>query len=553
MSDVEGTPPAKKLKMSKLAIEGSSSDAPDPSSSPKKEKKKSKSKKEKRLKFDKTRVQLVYGDSDYKNIEQSGVAYFMQRDNRVDDNWAFIYAQQLAIKHDCPLFVVSHIQLSYPENAEATERTLDFKIKGLQAVAESCAEKGINFALLGFDTEKSEQDKSKASEELLLDFVKSHDISTVVFDLNPLRYYKNQVKNYVKLAKKTKATKDSTVLIVDAHNIVPLWVASEKREYAARTIRPKIMGKLNTYLTEFIKIEKMEDQDLKIKKYSTKDWTAYKKTFDKIDDSVKPVAWAKPGPAAGNAMLQAFLTKRLGGFNTNRNNPNKDGCSNLSPWFHHGQLSVQRAILEVKNYKKGSYAADKEAYIEEAVVRRELSDNCCYYSDFYDTLETGYEWAKQTLKDHEKDKRDFIYTRQQFANGQTHDHLWNAAQIQMVTEGKMQGYIRMYWAKKILEWSETPAKALATALYLNDHFSLDGADPNGFVGCTWSIVGIHDRGWTERPIFGKIRFMNYAGCKRKFDVPMYERKYSSLPSDMKKKQGTIEAFFKKKDTKSSKA
>ena len=201
--------------------------------------------------------------------------------------------------------------------------------------------------------------------------------------------------------------------------------------------------------------------------------------------------------------------------------------------LHYGQLGSQRAALYVK--KNGSsYSESVKGYIEESIVRSELSDNFCYYQKNYDNINGGSDWAVKTLNDHRKDKREYLYSKAELEEAKTHDELWNAAQIQLKSEGKMHGFMRMYWAKKILEWTQSPEEALEFALYFNDHYSLDGADSNGFVGCMWSIVGIHDQGWTERPIFGKIRFMNYQGCKRKFDIATYSMKHGGKSYPTKK-------------------
>jgi len=160
-------------------------------------------------------------------------------------------------------------------------------------------------------------------------------------------------------------------------------------------------------------------------------------------------------------------------------------------------------------------------YLEELVVRRELSDNFCYYNDLYDSVKGAASWAQETLQAHADDKREYVYTKTALEEGKTHDSLWNAAQKELTVLGKMHGFMRMYWAKKILEWTASPEEALEIAIYLNDKYSLDGRDPNGYVGCMWSICGIHDQGWKEREVFGKIRYMNYNGCKRKFDVDAY--------------------------------
>lgn len=182
-------------------------------------------------------------------------------------------------------------------------------------------------------------------------------------------------------------------------------------------------------------------------------------------------------------------------------------------------------FLEANRHKsKNKEAIDR--FIEEALVRRELSDNFCFYNPDYDSLKGAPSWAQQTLRDHAKDKREFIYTREQFEKAKTHDILWNACQRQLVREGKLHGYMRMYWAKKILEWCKSPEEALSIAVYLNDRFELDGRDPNGFVGCLWSIGGIHDQGWKERPIFGKIRWMCGKSLRKKFKVEGYISKYS---------------------------
>lgn len=212
-----------------------------------------------------------------------------------------------------------------------------------------------------------------------------------------------------------------------------------------------------------------------------------------------------------------------------------DGLSNLSPYLHFGQLAPQRAALAV-DAVRGLNREAADSFLEEAVVRRELSDNFCWHEPAYDSLDGAAAWARESLELHAADPREHTYTRAQLEAGATHDDLWNAAQAELVALGKMHGFMRMYWAKKILEWTpgdagpagNGPAEALATAIYLNDKFELDGRDPNGYVGCMWAICGTHDMGWAERAVFGKIRYMNYAGCKRKFDVQGYVAKVRRL-------------------------
>ncbi len=161
-------------------------------------------------------------------------------------------------------------------------------------------------------------------------------------------------------------------------------------------------------------------------------------------------------------------------------------------------------------------------------MRRELADNFCFYNEHYDNFKGFPDWAKKTLNEHRHDRREYLYSLEQLETAQTHDDLWNAAQKEMMKTGKMHGYMRMYWAKKILEWTETPEEALKIAICLNDKYELDGRDPNGYVGVAWSIGGVHDRAWFPRPIFGKVRYMSYRGAQSKFDVKAYIKKVSSL-------------------------
>ncbi|XP_078344504.1 deoxyribodipyrimidine photo-lyase-like isoform X2 [Oculina patagonica] len=456
------------------------------------------------FKFDKKRVRLITSNADMSETCK-GIAYWMWREQRVQDNWALLYAQRMALKQEVPLIVCFCLPSKY---LDAAFRQYSFMIKGLQEVEKELTELNIAFHML-----LGEPDK------VLPDFVKSKEIGGVVTDFTPMRKPLKWLEDVAE-----KLPKDVPVCQVDGHNIVPCWQASPKLEYGARTIRPKIHNQLKQFLTKFPPVVKHPYTAKHEAK--TVDWKAVDK-FIEVDHSVKDVDWAKPGTKAGLEMLESFCHERLKYFATDRNNPTKNAVSNLSPWFHAGQISVQRAILRVREFR--SKAKDSvEAFIEEAVVRRELADNFCFYNlDHYDSIKGTNEWAQKTLQDHAQDKREYLYTREQLENGDTHDDLWNAAQLQLVNEGKMHGFLRMYWAKKILEWTASPEEALEVSLYFNDKFSLDGNDPNGYVGCMWSVCGVHDQGWAERPVFGKIRYMNYNGCKRKFDVPEFVRRYGT--------------------------
>jgi deoxyribodipyrimidine photo-lyase len=236
--------------------------------------------------------------------------------------------------------------------------------------------------------------------------------------------------------------------------------------------------------------------------------------------------------------MRHFIGKKLNDYPAASRDPARDGLSNLSPYLHFGQIAAQRVALEVK--ASGATPDAQDGFLEELIVRRELADNFCLHNAHYDAPAGFPAWATRTLSEHTHDPRPYLYGRDRLEAADTHDDLWNAAQSQMVTTGKMHGYLRMYWAKKILEWTTSPAEALETVIGLNDRYELDGRDPNGYAGAAWSIGGTHDRAWGERPVFGKIRYMNYNGCKSKFDVAAYIRRVRDgleAPGNTRKRTG----------------
>jgi deoxyribodipyrimidine photo-lyase len=422
--------------------------------------------------------------------EKGPVLYWMSRDQRVNDNWALLFARKLAMENKSPLVVVFCL---VPKFLGATIRQYGFMLRGLEEVEQSLRKKNIPFYLLTGDPSKE-----------IGGYAVKMKASALVTDFSPLRIKKTWNNGTAKRI-------DIPFYEVDAHNIVPCWTASPKQEYAAYTFRPKIHRVLPEFLQDFPRINKhpftlnMKVPDIVWKKLPS---------FLKIDNRVKEVSWLKPGEKAAKKALRTFLRHRLSSYDTLRNDPTKEGQSDLSPYLHFGHISAQRVALEIQ--KQGMSKKDEEAFLEELIVRRELSDNFCYYNAHYDSFEGFPAWAQESLKKHLKDRRPYLYKLSQFEEAVTHDPLWNAAQKEIVTRGKMHGYMRMYWAKKILEWSKSPEEALKIAIYLNDRYELDGRDPNGYVGAAWSIGGVHDRAWNERPIFGKVRYMSYGGCKFQF-------------------------------------
>lgn len=366
--------------------------------------------------FKKKRVRILSQETNEVKEDSTGIVYWMSRDCRVHDNWAMLFAQKLALKNKIHLHVCFSL---VPKFLDATLRQFQFMLKGLEEVEQDLRRLNISFHLLYGPGGKT-----------IPEFVREHKIGGVVCDFSPLRVPAKWVEDC-----KKHLPKDVPFVQVDAHNIIPVWETSDKQEYAARTIRIKINKKLPEFLHEFPDVLK-HPHPATFKSHPINWKTVYNKL--EVDTSITSVDWAVPGFKGGMKELEGFITKRLKHYDDKRNNPNENYLSNLSPWFHFGQISVQRAILETQRFK-AKHKVSVDAFCEEAIVRRELSDNFCYYNEDYDNFNGLTNWAKKTLDDHRKDKREYLYSRSEFEQGHTHDDLWNAAQIQMVKEGKMHG------------------------------------------------------------------------------------------------------------------
>ncbi|MCF8346481.1 MAG: deoxyribodipyrimidine photo-lyase [Bacteroidales bacterium] len=432
------------------------------------------------------------------------VVYWMGREQRVCDNPGLLYAQQIAAELQSRFAVVFTLTTDF---LGATLRQYDFMVRGLHKVALGLKGKNIPFYLLQGDP-----------PAVLNAFLDEHGARTVVVDFDPLR---------IRRAWQSKVAENPRIKMVevDGHNIVPARFVSDKVEYGAYTLRPKIHRLAGTFLEELPLLKSQPHRQEMPDVFSPEDILRTAAP----DRSVKPVTWLQPGEKAALAVMHDFIDNRLASYDSQRNDPNVKGGSDLSPYLHFGQISSLRIVMEVM--RKHPDDAGRKAFLEELIVRKELSDNFCHYHTDYDNPGGFHPWAQKTHREHAGDDREYLYALREFENGETADPLWNAAQLEMVSRGKMHGYMRMYWAKKILEWTENVSRAMEVAIYLNDKYQLDGRDPNGYAGIAWSIGGVHDRAWTERPVFGKIRYMNYNGCKRKFDVKEYIRKFRTVPKN----------------------
>lgn len=439
------------------------------------------------------------------------VVYWMQRAQRGLDNPALDIAILAANELGLPLAVFFGLHPGYPN---ANWRHYAFLADGLQETRERCEARGAAFVF------------RPSPNHNLIRFCDEVKAALVIGDENPL----HEPEGWRRSAAQKLNVPFWTV---DADVIVPTKFF-EKEEYAARTLRPKITRLLPQYLQPLANPELTKRWAEAARPASIPAMTPQQPIDPAtvlaalpLDRSVAPVNYFKGGTAAGLQQLQTFIAERLERYDTNRNQPPRPGTSGMSPYLHFGQVGPHTIALAVREAEAPDTA--KEALLEELIVRRELAINFVARNSQYDSLAGCPAWARKTLDEHRQDPRDFIYTSAQFENAETHDPLWNAAQREMVITGKMHGYLRMYWAKKILEWTATPEEAFDIAVKLNDRYELDGRDPNGYTGIAWAIGGKHDRPWApQRKVFGMIRYMAASGCARKFDVNAYIRSVQTL-------------------------
>ncbi len=433
------------------------------------------------------------------------VLYWMQASQRAEYNHALEFSIIQANEMDKPLVVFFGITDKFPE---ANLRHYSFMLEGLREVQKSLHQRGIKMVV-----------RRRSPERGVLELAKGACL--VVTDRGYLRVQR-EWRQYA-------AQRLSCPLIqVETDVVIPVEEASPKEEYSAATFRPKVHSKLADYLVPLRHHRpkrKSSGMDLESLDLSNPGQIL---SSLKIHRSVDPAKGLRGGTREAKKHLEGFIKNKLNHFAELRNDPTQDFLSNMSPYLHFGQISPLNVALQVMR----SRSQGKEAYLEELIVRRELSMNFVFYNQNYGSFSAIPEWSKKTLSRHRGDRREYVYSLRELENAKTHDPYWNAAQQEMRITGKMHGYMRMYWGKKILEWSETPEGAFRAAVYLNNKYELDGRDPNGFTGVAWCF-GKHDRPWGEREIFGKVRYMNAGGLKRKFDADGYVRKIN----DLKKQEG----------------
>jgi deoxyribodipyrimidine photo-lyase len=432
----------------------------------------------------------------------------MQRAQRGVDNHAVDLAVKVANVLGLPLVVYLAGVSNFPH---ANLRHYVFLNQGLPDIEADLATRNVSFVMRRTPRESHEQ------------FLADVDAAFLIGDENPMREPERRRKH---LASRVKVP----FWTVDTDVVVPSKLI-EKAQYGAYTMRPRLYRLLPEYLHPYenLNADHMWKrprgfQADSVHEDMTRDW----KDFDR---SVAPVEAWKGGTHAALERLKVFTGKLLKTYEARRNHPELDGTSCMSPYLHFGHVGPLTIALSVDAAAKSDpkLRAARDSYFNELIVWRELAINFVRYTPNYDSPGCAENWAKATIAEHARDEREHLYTLQQLEGAETHDKLWNAGQIQMVRYGWMHNYLRMYWAKKVLEWTPDVATAMKYAIYLNDKYFLDGRDPNGYAGIAWAILGKFDRAWGERPVFGKVRYMSGASTGRKFDLKKYIRQMELLP------------------------
>ncbi len=414
----------------------------------------------------------------------NNTACLMISEHRAGDNFALKQAIEEANNNDGRFFCTLCLEFL---PCCKTLRHYSFVFEGLKELEKEL--NGRNIQLLIFKT-----------YEEMSDFYASNGINTVFIDFSPLREIRNLENKLI--------SQKINVLSVDSKNIIPARELYYKQAYSVSQIRKQTRKLFEHFFEETCKIPI-------VKKPAE---TGFSNNFDEllleknIDKTVKKVESINGGYTSARWTLDEFIENKLEFYDDFRNNPAKNVLSNLSAYIHFGQISQFEIVKEIKKSKN----KNADDFLDQLLVRSYAAQNFCLYNLYYDSEKGFPNWAITDLESHKDDLRSYLYSKEEFEQAKTHDDIWNLAQNQLLESGKIHSYLRMYWAKKILEWSESPQQAVKTAIFLNDKYSLDGTDPNGYAGIAWSIGGLHDRPFSRRMVFGRIRYMSHDGCRKKF-------------------------------------
>jgi deoxyribodipyrimidine photo-lyase len=438
------------------------------------------------------------------------VVYWMQRAERGIDNHAVDVAVEVANELGLPLVVYFAGISNFPH---ANLRHYAFLNQGLPDIEEDLARRNITFVM--------RRAPHESHEKLLADV----HAAILIGDENPMREperWRQQLASKINIPFWT----------VDTDVIIPSKLIG-KAQYGAYTIRPRLYRLLPEFLHPYENLHAQYEWRRPRGFHADSVHEDMTRGWKDLDRSVKPVEAWKGGTHAALARLKLFTGKLLSEYEVQRSRPETDGTSCLSPYLHYGHVGPLTIALAVEAAVKDNpmLKSARDAYFNELIAWRELAVNFVRYTPNYDSPDCAEAWAKTTIAEHARDERERLYTLKQLEAAETYDDLWNAAQLQMVRHGWMHNYLRMYWAKKILEWTPDVRTAMKYCIHLNDKYFLDGRDPNGYAGIAWAILGKFDRAWGSRPVFGKIRYMSGASTGKKFNSRLYIQQMFALPGD----------------------
>jgi deoxyribodipyrimidine photo-lyase len=443
------------------------------------------------------------------NAGGSYVLYWSQMNRRVTSNHALAYAVEVANELNLPVLFYEGLTCSYPY---ANDRFHTFILEGVPDTRKALSKLGIGYV---FYLRRTRTDPNDILYRL------ASGAAAVISDDYPTfiaRQHNASVPEKLKVP----------YFVVDSSCVVPMS-RLEKREYAAYTIRPKITKLLPAYLKPL--------PAWKVKHKFTSPPPGFHLSVDvadiaalvascEIDHSVRPSPSFTGGSKAAHARLEHFLEANLRRYANERNEPSAHATSGLSPYLHFGHISSLEVALAAKDYAR-EHKLIADEFLEELIVRRELAFNFARFAEQPGSIDMLPDWARASLAKHASDPRDPVFTPQQMELAETYDDLWNATQRELLIRGKIHGYYRMYWGKKIVEWSPSPQAAVDTMNYLHDRYALDGRDPNTYTNVLWCL-GLHDRPFGDRPIFGQVRYMSYGGMKRKTNIEAYIQEIAQL-------------------------
>lgn len=421
-------------------------------------------------------------------MKQKTILYLVSRAIRFKDNQALYTAQKKALNQNAQLICLFNYYPNYPY---ANLRNMHFLLSGLLEMSQKLNKHNIPLLFRQGNLIENINDLRNdfditniiTEQHVLKPILKAHDLLSEYCYSNMIEFLK-----------------------VNTACVVPVDETSLKLEYAAKTIRPKLMSKYKSYLLNFYPIQ-IHPQSINIESFNQIQFNNFF-TQNKLEEL--SLSKLIPGEDAANAQLQHFIEHGLKNY-ANRNEYDSQGQSYLSAYLHFGMLSPLKMIRDVEN----SQHENAPLFVEEALVRRELAENYCYYCKDYDSIKGAWTWAQNTLNQHINDPREYTYTLEKFEKAETHDDLWNFCQMKVVTDGYLHSYLRMYWAKMVLYWTKTPQDAIDLLIHLNDKYMLDGRDPNGYTGIMWSVAAVHDRPWFDRPVIGLVRAMGKDGTLKK--------------------------------------